>query len=104
MSLASRMLWAVLLLAGYLGVTPVAIVLLRRLLYASEQIASYTDEILASGGGIAGHTAHVSDLQQTIAAAPTLLAAADSLGQNAAAIESALARRSNGAGATGAKP
>jgi DNA-binding phage protein len=101
MSFAARLLWALLLLAGYLGVTPVAIVLLRRLLYASEQIAAYTDEILASGGGIAGNTAHVADLQQTIAAAPTLLDAAHSLGQNAAAIEAALARRGNGAGANG---
>lgn len=97
MSLATRLLWALLLLVAYLGVAPTVVVLLQRLLHAAEQIAGYTDEILASGGGVAGHTAHVADLQRTIAAAPSLLAAADTLGRNAATIEAALARRGNGA-------
>lgn len=97
MSLAVRLIWALLLLVSYLGVVPVVVVLLRRLLHAAEQIASYTDEIVVSGGGVAGHTAHVADLEQTIAAAPSLLAAADALGQNAATIEAALARRAAGA-------
>jgi hypothetical protein len=101
MSLVVRLLWALLLLVSYLGVVPVVVVLLRRLLHAAEQIAGYTDEILASGGGVAGNTAHVADLQQTIAAAPTLLAAADTLGQNVATIEAALTRRIHGAGASG---
>jgi hypothetical protein len=96
MSLAVRLLWALLLLVSYFGVVPVVVVLLRRLLHAAEQIASYTDEIVASGGGVAGNTAHVADLEQTIAAAPALLAAADALGQNAATIEAALVRRNAG--------
>lgn len=101
MSLVTRLLWALLLLVSYFGVVPVVVVLLRRLLYAAEQIASYTDEILASGTGVASNTAHVADLEQTIAAAPSLLSAADTLGRNAATIEAALARRINGANANG---
>lgn len=89
-------IWGGLILVSYVVVVPLVVGLLRRALVAARGIERYTAETLAAGGGIAGNTAHVTALKDTIAAAPTLLAAADSLGRHVAAIEQALARSSAG--------
>ncbi|MDP9469741.1 MAG: hypothetical protein M3Q71_03610 [Chloroflexota bacterium] len=87
--------------SGMLGVTLVAVVptvvnLLRRALAAARNIERYSAEILAGGVGIAGNTAHVAALKETIAAAPGLLAGARSIEGHAAAIKSALGASGEG--------
>jgi hypothetical protein len=89
-------IWSLLLLVSYLLVVPVVVALLQRALHAARQIERYTAEILASGGGIAQNTAHVAALKDTLAAAPQLLSAAESLERHAATVETALASTDDG--------
>jgi hypothetical protein len=74
-------------------VLPVTVYLLHRLWRAARAIERYTAEARAAGLGIAGHTAAVEALGQTVRLGGELSAAAGSLQQHAAALESALADR-----------
>ena len=88
-------IWSGMLIATTVAVVPIVVNLLSRALTASRNIERYTAEILDGGVGIATNTANVAALKETIAAAPTLLAGAESIERHAAAIAGAL-------GATGA--
>ena len=103
--------WSGMLIVTAAGVVPVVVNLLRRLRAAANNIERYSAEILASGVGIAGHTAHTTALKDTLSVAPQLLAGARSIEGHAAAIERALgsdagsdAGKADAAGAAGASP
>ncbi len=83
-------IWSVLLIATGVAVVPVVLNLLARALAAARNIERYTAEILQGGVGIAGNTASVAALKDTLAVAPQLLGGAASIEQHAAAIEAAL--------------
>ena len=83
-------IWSGMLIATVAGVVPIVVGLLRRGLAAARNIEQYTAEILGAGVGIAGNTAHVAALKDTLAAAPLLLAGAQSIEQHAGTIVSAL--------------
>ncbi len=90
-------IWSSMLIATVVGVVPIVVDLLRRALAAARNIERYTAEILAGGVGIADNTANVAALKDTLAAAPQLLAGAQSIERHAAAIKSALAATGDGA-------
>ena len=89
-------IWSGMLIATVVGVVPAVVNLLRRALAASRNIERYSEEILAGGVGIAGNTASVAALKDTLAVAPGLLAGAGSIERHAAAIEAALGRSEDG--------
>lgn len=91
MNRSIAVIWWGMLIATVAGVVPVAIALLSRALTAARQIEKYTAEALDGGVKIAGNTANVVALKDTISVAPRLLAAAGSLEQHTAAIAAALA-------------
>ena len=90
--------WSGMLVVTAVGVVPVVVNQLRRLLAAANNIERYSAEILTSGVGIAGNTANVAALKDTLAVAPQLLAGAGSIKGHAAAIERALGAGSGGDG------
>lgn len=97
-------IWSALLIVTGVAVVPRVLNLLGRALAAARNIERYTAEILQGGVGIAGNTANVAALKDTLAVAPQLLAGATSIQQHAAAIETALSSPSTApdAGAAGA--
>ncbi len=92
-------IWSGMLIVTVVGVVPAVVGLLRRALAAARNIERYSAEILAGGVGIAGNTANVAALKETIAAAPGLVAGAGSIERHAAAIRSALGSAGDGEGA-----
>ena len=91
MNRSIAVIWWGMLIATVAAVVPVAVTLLSRALKAAQNIERYTEEALAGGVQIAGNTANVAALKETISVAPGLLAAASSLEQHTATIASALA-------------
>ncbi len=89
-------IWSGMLLVTLVAVVPAVVGLLRRALAAARNIERYSAEILVGGVGIAGNTANVAALKETIAAAPGLLAGAQSIERHAAAIKSALGATAEG--------
>ena len=89
-------IWSGMLIATVVGIVPVVVNLLRQALAAARNIERYSAEILTGGVGIAGNTANVAALKETIAAAPGLLAGAQSIERHAAAIKSALGQSADG--------
>jgi hypothetical protein len=84
--------WAMVAIALFV-VVPVAVYLLHRLWHAARSIQRYTAEALAAGLGIAGNTAAISVLDETVRLGGELGAAAASIRQHSAAIETTLADR-----------
>lgn len=84
--------WAGLILTLVVFV-PLAVVLLHRLWRAAREIQLYARESLTAAGGIAGNTAQIGALDQTIAVATGILAAASSIEQKLNAATTILARR-----------
>lgn len=91
MNKSIAVIWWGMLIATVAAVVPIAVTLLSRALGAAKQIERYTAEALEGGVKIAGNTANVAALKDTISVAPALLSAAGSLEQHTAAIASALA-------------
>lgn len=83
-------IWGGMLAATYLGVVPVAVILLQRALRAAQNIEYYTAEMLSSGVGVATNTANVAALKDTIAVAPQLVGEVESLEHYTATIATAL--------------
>lgn len=92
-------IWIGMLLATVFGVVPGAIAFLRRALHAAQRIERYTAEMLEGGVGIAGNTANVAALKDTIGAAPLLVGGAEALEKTTAQLEAILATKTlqNGA-------
>ena len=72
-------------------IVPLALYLLHRALRAARSIERYTRESLEAGAGIAANTAAIAALEETIAAARSLLEATELLKRRASAIADAVA-------------
>lgn len=83
-------IWWLMLIATVVVVVPILLRFLVRGLGAARNIEQYTAEILAGGGAIAGNTANITALKETISAAQPLLAGAGSIERHTATIEAAL--------------
>jgi len=92
-------LWWVLLIVAVFVVLPVVVYMLHRALNAARGIEYQFARTLEAGLGIAGNTANIVALEDTITVAGGILETAAEIEQHAATIESALgARRAQGAG------
>ena len=90
---AVEWIWAVTLAIVIVVIVPLAIGLLHRTFRAAWSIRRYLREMLRAGVGIAGNTASVSALNDTIRVAGTLVEAAGSIKQHSGTIASVLATR-----------
>jgi hypothetical protein len=84
-------IWGITLGVITFGVVPLALYLLHRALRAARSIERYTREALEAAAGIATNTAAVAALEETIAAARSLLEAAKQLEQRTAEIADVVA-------------
>ena len=95
-------LWAATLLLVVLVIVPLAVLLLHRTLRAAMSIRRYLDEMLAAGVGIAGNTASIKALDDTIGVAGAMVAVAGNIKAHSGTIASVLAgRAASGATTTG---
>ena len=101
MNAAVAVIWWVMLAATALVIAPILVSLLARAVRAARNIEQYTAEALAGGLAIGENTANIATLKETIAAAPHLVAAAESIERSTAAIEAALAAQRPGNGRVG---
>jgi hypothetical protein len=90
---AAQVIWGITLLLIALVIVPLAIALLHRTLTAARSIESYLAEMRDAGMGIAGNTAAIPTLDQTIETAGVMAGVAGSLEQRSAAIAGILAER-----------
>ena len=88
-----ELIWACTLLVVIVVIVPLAIVLLHRTFSAAWSIRRYLREMLQAGVGIAGNTASITALNDTIRVAGSLVATADSIKQHSGAIVTVLAGR-----------
>ncbi len=84
--------WAVLAVAVFV-ILPFVIILLHRLFRAARAIDRYSERTLAAGVGVAGHTAAIPALDQTVATATEILGTASLIEQHTRAMKEALAGR-----------
>lgn len=90
---AVEWIWAATLAVVIVVIVPLAIALLHRTFQAAWSIRRYLREMLRAGVGIAGHTAPVSALNDTIRVAGTLVATAGSIKEHTGTIASVLSSR-----------
>ncbi len=86
-------IWAVGLALTLIVFVPLSVVLLHRLWRAARSIQLYAHDALAAAGGIAGHTAQIGALDQTIQTATAILSAASAIEQKLNGATALLARR-----------
>ena len=95
-------LWAATLLLVVVVIVPLAVLLLHRTLRAAMSIRRYLDEMLSAGVGIAGNTASIKALDDTIGVAGAMVAVAGNIKAHSGTIASVLAgRAASGATTTG---
>lgn len=85
--------WAFGLALTLVVFVPLAVVLLHRLWRAARSIQLYAREALAAAGGIAGHTAQIGALDDTIHVASGILSTATAIEQKLNAATGLLASR-----------
>ena len=90
---AVHVIWAATLLLVVVVIVPLAVLLLHRALRAAISIRRYLDEMLAAGVGVAGNTASIAALDDTISVAGTMVEVAGNIKQHSATIASVLATR-----------
>lgn len=90
---AVYVIWWTVLLLVLVVIVPLAVSLLHRTLRAALQIRRYLGEMLDAGVGIAGNTASVPALKETLGAAEKMVRAAGNLRQHSAVIAGVLAER-----------
>lgn len=86
-------LWIALLLVIVVVIVPLAVSLLQRGLAAARAIESYFADMLTAGVGIAGNTAAVPALDQTIALAVAMKPVADNIEAKTGIVAGLLASR-----------
>ncbi|MBA3562559.1 MAG: hypothetical protein H0W33_00825 [Gammaproteobacteria bacterium] len=74
-------------------IVPLAIMLLHRTLRAALSIRRYLREMLEAGAGIAGNTASIAALNDTLAVAGNMVETSDMLAVHSGTIAEALAQR-----------
>lgn len=92
---AALVIWGMTLLVIALIIVPLAIALLHRTLTAARSIESYLGEMAQAGMGVAGNTASIPALDQTIETAGAMAGVAASLEHRSAAIAGVLAERAS---------
>ena len=90
---AIHVIWWVVLLLVVVVIVPLAVALLHRTLRAAISIRRYLDEMLTAGVGIAGNTASIAALDDTIGVAGAMVEVAGGLKQHSGTIASVLAAR-----------
>lgn len=90
---AALVIWGITLLLIALVIVPLAIALLQRTLTAARSIEGYLAEMRQAGMGIAGNTAAIPALDQTIETAGAMAGAAGSLEERSRTIAGILAER-----------
>ena len=91
-------IWWTVLLIVVIVIVPLAIVLLHRTLRAARSIRRYLAEMLAAGVGIAGNTASITALNETIGVAGTMLKVAGNLEAHSGTIATVLSQRATAGG------
>ena len=86
-------IWWIGLVLTLVVFVPLAVVLLHRLWRVAREIQLYAREALTAAGGVAGNTAQIGALDQTISVASGILAGASSIEQKLNAATGILARR-----------
>ncbi len=86
-------IWAVGVVLTLVVFVPLAVALLHRLWRAAREIQLYAREALAAAAGIAGNTAQIGALDQTIQTATVILSTAGAIEQKLNAATGLLARR-----------
>jgi type IV secretory pathway TraG/TraD family ATPase VirD4 len=89
-------IWTIGLVVTLLVFVPLAVVLLHRLWRAARSIQIYAREALVAAGGIAGNTAQIAALDDTISVASQILSTATGIDQKLGAAAGILARRAEG--------
>lgn len=97
---AVQIIWLATLLVVVVVIVPLAVVLLHRTLRAALAIRRYLDEMLAAGVGIAGHTASIAALDDTIKVAGAMVEVAGGIKSHSGTIATVLAARPAGQGAS----
>ncbi len=92
---AVEWIWTITLAIVIVVIVPLAIVLLHRTFRAAWSIRIYLREMLRAGVGIAGNTASVSALNDTIKTAGVLVATAGSIKQHSGTVASVLSARAS---------
>lgn len=95
---AVQLIWLVTLLLVVVVIVPLVTLLLHRTLRAALAIRRYLDEMLAAGVGIAGHTASIAALDDTIAVAGAMVEVAGGIKSHSGTIATVLAARAAGEG------
>ncbi len=86
-------LWWATLIIAVVVVLPLAVYLLHRTLRAARQIERYAATALQAGVGVAGNTANIAALEQTISVATDALGTAQAIERHTGTIEEVLATR-----------
>lgn len=90
---AVQVIWLVTLLIVVIVIVPVAVMLLHSTLRAALSIRRYLDEMLAAGVGVAGNTASIKALDDTIGVAVSMVKVAGDIKSHSGTIASVLAAR-----------
>lgn len=93
---AVYVIWWVTLVVAVVVVLPLAWYLLHRAFKAAKQIERYAAKTLEAGIGIAGNTANIAALKDTITVATGILGTAAAIEEHSGVIEGALASRAGG--------
>ncbi len=96
---AAHIIWLITLLVVVLIIVPLAVILLHRTLRAALSIRRYLDEMLTAGVGIAGNTASIAALDDTISVAGSMVKVAGDIKSHSGTIASVLASRAATGGA-----
>ena len=86
-------IWIALLAVIAVVIVPLAVGLLRRALNAARNIEGYLADMLTAGVGVAGNTAAVPTLDQTIDWAVAMKPVADGIEAKTGAVATLLAKR-----------
>ena len=89
-------IWKIGLAVTLIVFVPLSVVLLHGLWTAARSIQIYAREALTAAAGIAGNTAHIPALDDTIAVASSILGTAGAIEQKLGAAVGILARRAEG--------
>lgn len=90
---AVYVIWWTMLVIVVVAIVPRAVTLLHRTLHAAKLIRRYLAEMLEAGVGIAGNTASIPALNDTIGVAGAMVATAGSIKGHTATIATVLSQR-----------
>lgn len=93
---AVYVIWWITLIVAVVIVLPLVWYLLHRAFAAARQIERYAAKTLEAGVGVAGNTANIAALKDTISVATGILGTATAIEEHSGVIEGALASRAGG--------